>query len=238
MRDITVVIPTSPIPAHPSTEIIERTIQSIRKHLPDSEIVIMCDGVRPEVEHRSKQYREYLVYLIEQVNFRYANVLICPFAKHLQQAGMMKATMAWCHTPLVLFCEHDATIDDKPIDWLGIRWMLASEKANTVRFYWHETLHPEHQHLFGEREGDFVKTIQWSSWPHVSRTDFYRRILDEYFSGDDCKMIETVMYSPVLELPWEKFKTWIYAPEPDAIRFHHLDARRDPVTGEKDPGSW
>ena len=235
MSDITVVIPTSPIPSHPSTEVITRTLASIRRHLPDSPIYIFCDGVRDELKHRAEQYRDYLFGLMDQGEY---GVSFFVSQDHRQQAGMLKRWIDAIHTPLLFFCEHDAVLDDKPIDWDAIRSLLHSGEANTVRFYWHEEIHPEHTYLMLERQGDFVKTIQWSSWPHVSRTDFYKRILADYFAGDDKKMVETTMYSPVLEHPWEQFRTWIYAPEPDAIRFHHMDARRDPVTGVKDPGSW
>ena len=237
-EEITVVIPTSPIPIHPSTEIIERAIDSIQHHLPDSKILVLADGVRPEVEHRREQYREYCGALLNLLNFKYKNGKFCIFGKHLQQAGMLKAAMWLIETPLLMFFEHDATLDDKPINWIAIQNMLLSGVANTIRLYWHETIHPEHAHLFGERIGDFVKTTQWSSWPHISRKVFYERILQDHFAVDDCKMTETVLYSPVLESPWEDFKTWAYIPQPDGIRFHHLDARRDPKTGEKDPGNW
>ena len=46
MRDlVTVLIPVSPIPSHPSTEVLDVTIDSIRTRLPDAEIIIMFDGV-------------------------------------------------------------------------------------------------------------------------------------------------------------------------------------------------
>jgi hypothetical protein len=238
LSEITVVIPTSPIPVHPSTEVIERAIDSILVHLPYARILILVDGVRPEMQHRKDQYEEYVrrVYVLAQ---EYTSVDIIKFEEHRQQAGMLKVAIDCIRTPLLMFFEHDATLDDKAIDWEMIKGLLLTGLANTVRFYWHKEIHPEHTHLMGERfAGDFIKTNQWSSWPHISRTDFYRKILDQHFAVDDKKMTETVLYSPVLESPWEDYKTVIYAPEPDAIRFHHWDARRDPVTGEKDPGDW
>lgn len=238
MNDITVIIPTSPIPSHPSTEVIERAIDSIRLHLPDSRILILADGIRQEMQHRKDQYLEYIRRLYALAREKYSHIDVVPFPLHRQQAGMLKWVMDDIHTPLLMFFEHDATLDDKPIEWDAIKALLFSSEANTVRFYWHQELHPEHSHLMLDRFGPFVKTVQWSSWPHVSRTSFYQRILAQHFADDDKKMTETVLYSPVLESPWEEYKTVIYAPEPDAIRFHHWDARRDPKTGEKDPGDW
>jgi hypothetical protein len=232
---ITVVIPTSPIPIHPSTEIIEQTIRSIRHHLPEAEMWILVDGVREQMKHRTEQYKEYVQRLLDIVD---RNTIVLPFGKHLQQAGMLKIAIDEIASPLLFFCEHDATIDDKYIAWDAIQQLLISGTGNTVRLYWNSVIHPEHEYLMLERVGDFVKTKQWSSWPHISRTDFMRRILKIHFDEDPVKMIETVMYSPVVENPWEIFKTWIYAPEPDAVRFHHLDGRTDRTTGVRDPGEW
>jgi hypothetical protein len=232
---ITVIIPTSPIPIHPSTEIIEQTLRSIRRQLPDAPIWILADGVREQMKHRTGQYLEYIRRLFSVVD---EDTVVMPFGKHLQQAGMLKTMISEISNPLIFFCEHDATIDDKPIAWDAIYKLLLSGMGNTVRLYWNSVIHPEHEYLMLERVGDFVKTKQWSSWPHISRIEFMRRILDIYFKEDPVKMIETVMYSPVVENPWEIFKTWIYAPEPDAVRFHHLDGRTDRTTGLRDPGEW
>ena len=66
MREITVVIPTSPIPSHPSTAIIDETIASVRKQLPDSRIIVTADGVRAEQVGMANNYFEYLVALNKQ----------------------------------------------------------------------------------------------------------------------------------------------------------------------------
>ena len=58
-KDITVIIPTSVIRSHPSTAIIDETINNIRYHLPDSEIILQIDGIRDEQLHRKKEYDEY-----------------------------------------------------------------------------------------------------------------------------------------------------------------------------------
>lgn len=196
-------------------------------------MVILADGVRPQMEHRRKQYQEYLWKLSGSTAFR-----MKVHETHRQQAGMLKDFIDEIKTPYLLFCEHDATLDDKFIDWEGIELLLDTGDANTVRLYWNSVPHPEHLHLMGDRLGAFVKTTQWSSWPHISRVDFYKRILNQYFAGNDCKMIETVMYSPVVEFPWEEFKTWIYCPEGDGVRFHHHDGRTDQGTGIRDEGDW
>lgn len=238
MPEISIIVPTSPCPIHPSTDLIEEVIASIRRHLPDAPLYLLCDGVRSEVEFRRAAYQEYLYRLANLWSKEWDNVTPIIFDRHRQQAGMLKEIIDRIQTPLLLFCEHDATLDDKPIDWNEIKRLLLMGYANTVRFYWHCEIHPEHTHLMLDREGAFVKTIQWSSWPYVSRVDFHKQILKDYFSGDDCKMTETVLYSPCLTFPWDAFKTMIYAPQGDAIRFHHHNSRVDPSTGQRDPGNW
>ncbi len=239
MSATTVIIPTSPIPIHPSTEILERVIASIRKQLSDSEIIILCDDVRPEVEHRRAQYQKYLEGMMKVCADYSRHVSQVLFFTPMQQAGMLKAILPTVKTPNIFFCEHDAVLSDKPIPWDTFHWMLANGAANTIRLYWNDVIHPEHEYLQRGREGDFVKTVQWSGWPFIARTDFYRELMKRYFpDGDDCKMLETTLYSPVVESPWEDFKTVIYCPQPDAIRFTHLNARVDPATGIKDEGSW
>jgi hypothetical protein len=218
---VTVLIPTSPIPAHPSTEIILKVIESIRWHLPASlvDIYILCDGVRPEVEHRREQYQEYLDRLRTFCADTSRHVFQVLFDTPTQQAGMVKRILPTIKTQNIFFCEHDATIDAKPIPWDTFYWMLVNGEANTIRLYWHqEDIHEEHLYLMRGREGDFVKTVQWSSWPLITRTRFLRALMEKYFpDGDDCVMTETRLYSPVVESPWEE--NCNLRPQPDAIRF-------------------
>lgn len=238
MNDITVIIPTSPIPAHPSTRIIETVLASVRRHLPDEHIHVLCDGVRPELEHRRRQYEEYVR---NMGHWRgYGQLMWEIHKEHRHQAGMVKDALADVRTPFFFFCEHDCVLDERPIDWEAIKKLLYSGDANTVRLYWHETIHPEHTHLMSDRVGDFVKTIQWSGWPFIGRVDFYQKLLDQYFGGDaSSQMLESGLYGPVLASPWEDFKTWIYCkPDRMGVTFRHLNGRVDPETGARDFGDW
>ena len=58
-RDITIIIPTSIVPDHPSTTMIEETINAVRFHFPDNEIIMQIDGLRGEQLNRKKDYDEY-----------------------------------------------------------------------------------------------------------------------------------------------------------------------------------
>ena len=56
---VTVLIPTSPIRSHPDTAMIEQTVRDVRSKLPESEILIMVDGVCPKQEDYRTAYEEY-----------------------------------------------------------------------------------------------------------------------------------------------------------------------------------
>lgn len=233
---ITVLIPTSPIPSHPDTAMVEQTILSVRRHMPRAEIILMFDGVRPAMEHRRGQYEEYKRRLLWKCNHDWHNVLPVVFDTHTQQADMLRATLDLVRTPLVLFIEHDAYFVDGPIQWDAIVATLLSGAANMIRLYYYAELHPEHNYLMrgtvnlnGAR---FVKTVQYSQWPNVATVEFYRRILDEHFERGQKKMIETVMYSPVAESSWDAHKVMIYYPEGGARQWIHNNGR------ENDPCDW
>lgn len=233
---ITVLIPTSPIPSHPETGILEKVISSVRFHLPSAEIIIMMDGVRDNLQHRRGQYEEYKQRVIDKCNNEWHNVLPLVFDKHTQQADMTKRALDLVKTPLVMFIEHDAYLTDDTIQWDAIAGTLLAGQANMVRLYYYSEIHPEHAYLMeGQFEANgatFVRTRQYSQWPNVATVDFYRRILDQHFQGTATRMIETVMYSPVVEHPWEQYKVVIYYPAGNARRFIHLNGRQG------DPADW
>ena len=57
--EITVVIPTSVLPSHPSTKIIDETIENVRVHLPNCDILLQIDGLRDEQLDRKADYDKY-----------------------------------------------------------------------------------------------------------------------------------------------------------------------------------
>lgn len=251
---VTVLIPTSPIPRHPATELIEQCVDAIRFYLPTAKILIMCDGVRPSVENRRGQYAEYLKNLAAVVNSgKMGNTELKVFTDFSQQAIMTKNVLHhYVHTPLMMFVEHDAILRTEPKIFFELIFdALLDGTFNLVRFYnWNDIWH-EHEHLMrGDitrtrtyMNGDvamqdvarFVKTVQYSQWPLISRTDYHKRLLDEVVPGR-YTMIEPMVYYRVAGEDWEKNKIGIYI---DGLKtFTHVDGRVDPNTGRKDPGEW
>lgn len=240
---VTILIPTSPIPSHPSTTIIDETIAGIRHYFPTARIIVMCDGVRPSIEHRREQYKEYLKKLWHRYmeSIDYGRVEVRLFLDPTQQAWMTRETLKDVTTPLVLFNEHDAILRaEPPIEWEAIVSLLKTDEANLVRFYHWDRIWWEHEYLMREhftfQNVEFVRTVQFSGWPLIAKADYLRRVLTDHFHPTDRKMIESGLYGPICSVPWEAHKMVIYYPQ-NANTFIHRNARVS-ESGIKDPGEW
>jgi hypothetical protein len=242
-EQITILMPTSPYSIHPSTENIEQTIRDTRVQLPDSEIIIMVDGVREEKEPLRADYEEYKRRLLWLCNYQWHNVRCVIFDTFHHQSGMTKKVLPEVKTPLILFVEHDAPLDPVfpiPFDKLGE--IILSGKANTIRFAHEGIILPEHKHLMiGEPEEvdgiPLLKTAQWSNRPHLSSTAFYRHIMETYFREEAKAFIEHGIYGKIVEaynidgVPgWNLWKLFIYHPTGGNIkRSYDLNTRgKDP----------
>lgn len=237
--EITVLVPTSPIPSHPSTVIINEVIDSIRKQLPNAEILIMCDGVREAQEDRRQEYTEYLYELIRLCRCEWSNVLPVVYEKHMHQAEMARRILDHVSTPMVLYVEHDCPIDG-PINWEGLSNAIELRDAHVIRLHHESRIIPEHEHLMIGEARDvngvvLAPTIQWSQRPHLASTRVYRQILFDHFTKGEQAMIEDRMHGVVQDAwnifnyeGWNRFKLWIYH-EVDPIhgikRSWHLDGR-------------
>lgn len=223
---MTVVVPTSPIPSHPSTEIIEQTIKSIRHHTA-MDIIITIDGIRPEQENMRNDYTEYVRRLLWKCNFEWENVMPIIFPTHVHQSGMMREALNYVKTPLLLYVEHDTPlVTDEEIEWGLISEMMLDKTMNVVRFHYEAQIPPEHQYLMLSKIGDkFLQTKQWSQRPHMARTDFYRDMM-QYFSPESNCFIEDRIYSKCVEGNPDDWKVYIYTPTFKNIkRSLNLDGR-------------
>jgi len=230
---ITLIVPTSPVPSHPSTCLIENAITSIRYHLPDCPMIIQADGVRPEQEQFKTQYQMYLLRLDEHINAgKFGPCKMIRFPEFRHQAAMMKETMAKIETPLLGYFEHDFILLPEYVDWKGIADAILSKEVNQVRLYYWSSIIPEHWHLMVDREPIFVcgvpllRTVQWSQHPQIASKALYEQLLATL--SDDCRtMIENGVYGTVQAQPWEQNRCSIYAPMPYLKREAHLHAREE-----------
>lgn len=224
--DITVIIPTSPTPNNPDTTHLFTTIASVRAQLPESEIILMIDGVRKEQEDRRADYEEYVRKVLWMTNFWFHKVTPQRFMLHTHQAEMTRYTLSLVRTPMVLFVEHDTPLMGDII-WYACTGALMHDCLDVIRFYPEEELQPAHTHLFhGRTMGMFLKTTQWSQRPHLTRTDYYRRIIADHFRPFERAMIEDRMHGRVQDEGWDLNRLSIYLPQGGSIkRSGHLDAR-------------
>lgn len=224
---LTVVVPTSYIPSHPSTEIIDQTIASVRHHT-GSDIILTIDGLRPEHEEMSNDYTEYISRLLWKCNFEYENVHPILFEKHTHQAGMMRKALENVHTELVMYVEHDTPlVTDEPIDWEFLVNTLMTGEAFTIRFHFEAKVPAEHEYLMVHEHDkpNLIATRQWSQRPHISRTNFYRIMMDSFSPDANC-FIEDFIHGKCSEEDWGAWRLFIYAPSEHNIkRSLNLDGR-------------
>lgn len=235
---ITVVIPASPIKSHPDTAVLEETLESVRHHLPDAEIILTFDGIRAEQEHRRPDYDEHIRRILWMADHKYHQVLPLLFPDHMHQTGMLRDALAEVTTPLILYVEQDTPlVTDRPINWTDIAKFIASGESNLVRFHHEAVIPQEHQHMMHGREGTsilpYIRTSQWSQRPHLASVAYYRRILGSHFTPEAKCFIEDKMHSVLSEAfvldgeaGWLQHRVHIYAPTDNLRYTYHTDGRQ------------
>lgn len=231
---ITVVVPVSPIKSHPSTDIIEETINSIRYHLPDSEIIVTFDGVREEQAHLLDQYHEHIRRFLWKSRF-WGNITPIIFDGHIHQNGMMNAIIDQIDTEMILYVEQDTPIvTDEPINWDFLQQAILTGESNVIRFHFEAHIPHVHEYLMLGKSHDWLmRTIQWSQRPHLASKAFYRRMLEKNFSNKARCFIEDLIHGKLIEAyqkdgmqGWNQWRVHIYMPDEKNIkRSYHTDGR-------------
>lgn len=237
---VTILMPTSPIKAHPSTIVIDETIMNTAKHFKQPvQIVVMADGISPAYEQYREQYAEYLRRVLWHASRGKYNVLVFTHEEHLHQANMtLEALELAVATPCILFVEHDAPlVPDYEFDFDHLCQPILKGEANVIRFHHEAQVLDVHRHLMlgsptRKSQVPLWATRQWSQRPHLANAEFYRTILRTYFDGRPT-MIEDVMHGVVDNkvlaggrMAWYEFRLYMYYPEMKNIkRSYHIDGR-------------
>jgi hypothetical protein len=253
-KQVTVLMPTSPCPSHPSTDLIADSIGRLRAYpeCKDWDVIIMVDGVPPWQEKRANDYREYKRVLVDRCNWDPAFKGCWPliFEGHHHQAGMTREALRHVRTPLVFFQEHD-TWPCGSIDWSALVRAFEDDTVNYVRLNLFDGIHPEHVDLYPEGEmvhdirgAPLLRTLQWSQRPHLARTDFYRGIIKQFFGHKAKTMIEDVIWGAAYERlklgvdPWQRWGMYVYHPAgANKVRSGTSDGRRCANGDLEDKGS-
>jgi hypothetical protein len=232
---VTVLIPVSYIPSHPDVKILRETIQSVRYHLPEAEIVLTFDGLREEHKDHKKEYEEFIRRVLFYANTEWGKCYPLIFPKHVHQIGMAREALKYIDTPLLLYVEQDTPlVTDEPIDWQLLQGNILYGTSYVIRFHFEGVIPDAHKHLMlGKPENQLLKTIQWSQRPHLASTAFYRRIVDQYFTPDAKCFLEDVLHGKLIEdytkdgmQGWNQWRVHIYFPnEKNIKRSLNLDGR-------------
>lgn len=231
---ITVVIPVSPVPSHPNIDILTETVESVRHHLKDAEIILTFDGVRAEQEHRHPDYEEAIRRTLWKADHAWGNVAPFIFDTHCHQVGMMRGIIDEIRTDLLMYVESDTPlVTDEPIDWKACTELIQSGQADIVRYAHEAHILPDHMHMMLGQQGQFVRTCQFSARPHLASVNYYRRVLKDHFSPNANCFCEDVLHGICHEAynidgmaGWQRHRLWIYHPDGGNIkRSYHLDAR-------------
>ena len=231
MKDITCLIPISPIPSHPSTEVLDEVVQSIRDRLPHSHIFFLFDGLHSgNIQHKTdyEEFKQRMLFKINQME--HATPFV--FDEHKHQSGMVKDVIKLVDTSMVLFVEQDTPLHND-IPFKELSETIKSGYCNTIRFHFEASIPEPHQHLMIDKEPidilgvPFIRTRQWSQRPHLSSTRYYNHIASKYFT-EKPMFIEHIMYGLISEggNNYDEHRLHIYAPQGTLVRSKHLDGRR------------
>jgi hypothetical protein len=229
-NEITVLIPISPVPSHPSSEVIDETLEEIRRRLPTCEIILMFDGVGPSLMHLKASYEQFIQEILRRINLDMENVTPLVFDEHQHQSLMTKKAMELVKTPLILWSEQD-TILHNDIPFPELAEVVKSGYANLIRFHHEAQILDDHQYLMLDQSPieilgqPFLRTRQWSGRPHLASSEFYRTIIAKYWT-DYPQFIEHRMYGIVVDGAFDEFRLHIYAPPETLVRHKHTDGRR------------
>jgi hypothetical protein len=229
MSNITVLIPICAMPSHPSGEVLDETLENIRSRLPDSEIVLMFDGVNPTLMHLKAVYEQYIQEMLWKIN-QMEHVTPIVFQEHHHQSLMLKSALEIVRTPLVLWSEQDTPLHNE-IPFEGLSEVILTGYANSIRFHHEAQIPPDHQYLMLDQAPidilgqPLIRTRQWSGRPHLASTQFYRNLVNKYWT-DRPEFIEHRMYGIAVQGNYDEFRMHIYAPEGTLVRSLHLDGRR------------
>lgn len=245
IENVTIVIPTSVSPVHPSTEIIDEVIRGVRQYFPNNEIILQIDGLRKQQSHRKNQYDEYKNRVLWKCLHEWKNVLPIIFDKHEHQSNMMQKTIDLINTPLMFYIEGDIALKDNlEVDWNEIMDMFEYDKAYTVRFYsYNYKIEPDHEYLMLEQHGNYIQTFQWSQQPHISRVSYYKNMV---LPNTEPKLfIEDKFYGKIFsdchETPerWDEHRLWLYNPIGKDVRVvNNLDGRKNMRKFTADDEAW
>lgn len=229
MDSISILIPVAPIPTNPSSEVLDKTMTSIRENLPTSEIILMFDGIPADKVEMKAAYEEFIQKMLWRCEHELESVTPLVFEQHSHQSLMTKKALEIVKTPLILWSEQDTPLTGE-IPWQKLADVITTGYANVIRFHHEAQIHPEHEYLMLDKKPidilgvPLLRTRQWSGRPHLASTNFYNGMASRW--NNEPRFIEHLMYGPVSEGAYDEYRLHMYAPRGSLVRSLHLDGRR------------
>lgn len=220
---ITVLLTTCPLPSHPSPWVVEAVCHSIRRHLPTSRIVILCDGPK---EMEPDSYPEF------KKAARDLGLELAEFAAHHHQTLMVRTAFLstdFITTPIVIVGDGDWGFRQRYIDWQGIVNTLMDDtnRINHIQIrqdilgVWEFAMD-----CFGELERyhgiNVLPTTNFQAPTHIARTDWYRRIARHLHNP---QLLERQDMWDALRLTGGIDEMAAYIPPGPIGRLYHLDGQ-------------
>ncbi|MDA7814862.1 glycosyltransferase [Pontimonas sp.] len=198
--DLTVLVVASPVKSHPSTRILDETLESLKTHVnieighPDVPFVISHDGLSTFApRYVRKDFEGYL----DRVRDRYPhNTMVVRLPRRRGLTQNIANGLAHVATPFVLIVQHDLPFCS-PVDFGGaLAIMRSNEMVKHLRFNrfandkagWDAGVPPAlkmdpkiRSSFFREIEMSFglkvMQTLNWSDNNHLTPVSYYPQVV-------------------------------------------------------------
>jgi len=254
INDLTIIVVASPIPSHPSCEIIEETISSLSFLGNPNQIPIILAHDAPHPRSASSDRASYAEYLT-RLEAKYGSdesisISVGKTWGHL--IGNITEALRHVHTRYVLIVQHDLpfvrSVDlDSVLDVMNsyeqVKHVRFNKRSNIAVGY--DGLTPVDAAFFEEerflaanstKSLSLVRTSAWSDNNHVCRKDYYGQVVQPIVGGMRLPP-ESINFlnSP---LTHGYFGTYIYGPISGEAVIRHLDGRMSGKAAEPRDQRW
>lgn len=175
-------------------------------------ILIVADGLPDILQHRAKQYAEYKENLHKLCESTWHNVRVMEMPEHVHQSQALRRALETIDTDFSFYTGHGWVLHGE-IPW----GKLLEVGANSIRFYIFDEIHPDHQHLFQEREMvagvPLMKTIQFADGPALYKTSWLKETIQKYVRPEAKCFNEDILWGIFANKGWAGWeRMYAYAP--------------------------